>query len=49
MKIDKSKVGQKHLLLRNNAGPVLKGIFFEVDIQMIEVEVGKQLLKHGMI
>lgn len=43
--MDGSKGGRKIVLLRNDTGPVLQGIFYEVDVKMVEVKVGKQIFR----
>lgn len=41
-RIDNSIARQKTLLLRNETGtgPIMQGVFYEIDIQMVEVKVG---------
>ncbi|KAJ6632675.1 hypothetical protein Bhyg_15750 [Pseudolycoriella hygida] len=38
LKADSTKERKKTLLLRNNFGPVLQGVFYEIDFKMVDVK-----------
>lgn len=46
-KVERSSsiAGQTIILLRNNKGPILQGIYFEIDVKLIELKPGKQVLE----